>query len=267
MMLTNIMRPGNLEKIVLAEYTQLSRSRLPDFFSKRFVVGYGPKSRLPCMGLGAVLALMFLAGCGPPGPRALHRGDRLIQEGQYEEAIDPLKDAVINLSHLPLVQARAYNLLGVAEQGAGHLQPAWQAYQQALKLDRNLAIVDYNLGCLALQQGDFPAAISSLTTFITLHPRDADGYARLGDAYLHYSLQVSPRERARQFENAWNSYNAAGKDFTVVRGRSMRWGWPNWNAARVRRRRNPVKYAVRAFQTALERSSSYPLAAAQPGNC
>ncbi len=133
---------------------------------------FAPTSRGPrggLAGLGAVAALVVLTGCGPPGPAALHKGDRLVQDGKFEEAIPPLKEATQLLAHsAPAVQARAWNLLGLANQGSGQIGLALQSYQQALKLDRNLAVVDYNIGCLHLQQSNYPAAIVALTTYTTL---------------------------------------------------------------------------------------------------
>ena len=130
LMLTIIMRRGNFAKFPRARRAQ---------------------SRL----FAGVLALLVLTGCGPPGVRALHRGDRLVQDGQYADAIEPLQQAAADLAKTsPLAASRAQNLLGVAQQATGHPGPAWQAYQQALKLDRNLAVVDYNLGCLEIQQSD-----------------------------------------------------------------------------------------------------------------
>src|SRR5436190_21776831 len=39
----------------------------------------------------AFLALMIICGCTPPGPRALLKGERLILEGKYEHAVEPLR--------------------------------------------------------------------------------------------------------------------------------------------------------------------------------
>src|SRR5581483_5192265 len=119
-MLTTILRPGQLAK-------SASRLSLPLFF--------------------ALASVAFWTGCGPPGPAALHKGDQLIQDGDYEGAIGQLKEATQLLGHYPpVVQAHAWNLLGLANQDAGHAGPALQAYEQALKLNRNLAAVDYNIG-------------------------------------------------------------------------------------------------------------------------
>ena len=39
------------------------------------------------------LILLLFCGCKPPGPRALLKGERLIQEGQYEQAVQSLQVA------------------------------------------------------------------------------------------------------------------------------------------------------------------------------
>jgi hypothetical protein len=47
-------------------------------------------------GKGAIFFLalaVMLAGCTPPGPKALLKGRELIQEGRYPEAVDELKTA------------------------------------------------------------------------------------------------------------------------------------------------------------------------------
>ena len=233
MMLTIIMRRGNFAK--------LARARRP-------------QNRL-CAGM---LALLVLTGCGPPGVRALHRGDRLVQEGQYADAIEPLQEAAADLTKTsPLAASRADNLLGVAQQATGHPGPAWQAYQQALKLDRNLAVVDYNLGCLEIQQSNYPAAIASLTSYTTLRPHESDGYSRLGDAHLHLSFLLNPRDRAREYEAALVAYETAEKILPSAETANAP------GMASLQRRTGPptpdeIRAAVHAFQTALDRSSNYP---------
>src|ERR1700753_2974715 len=56
-----------------------------------------------------------LTGCRPPGPRALLDGQRLIEHGQYSEAVDRLKTATSLLS----TNAQAWNYLGLAYHLAG----------------------------------------------------------------------------------------------------------------------------------------------------
>src|SRR5260221_5778212 len=39
------------------------------------------------------LLVLCLCGCAPPGPRALLKGERLIRQGKYEQAIQSLQEA------------------------------------------------------------------------------------------------------------------------------------------------------------------------------
>src|SRR2546422_10661192 len=93
--------------------------------------------------LGVVLTA-GLAGCMPPGPRAVVDGERLMREGKYDRAVQELKTATELLPQ----NAKAWNYLGLAYHHAGQWTNATQAYRRALRLDQNLAAARYNLGCL-----------------------------------------------------------------------------------------------------------------------
>src|SRR5712692_6107632 len=110
------------------------------------------------------LALLLICGCTPPGPRALLKGQRLIREGKYEEAIESLQTA----TRLLPKNAQAYNHLGLALHGNRQFGPALAAYQKALALDHNLAAARFNLGCLLLEQNDPAGALEHLTSFTLL---------------------------------------------------------------------------------------------------
>src|SRR2546430_8796028 len=96
------------------------------------------------------IAMLLLCGCTPPGPRALLKGQRLIQEGKYEQAVESLQMAARALS----TNAQAYNHLGLALHGSRQYGRALAAYQKALELDHKLAAARYNMGCLLLEQND-----------------------------------------------------------------------------------------------------------------
>src|SRR5258706_5307246 len=85
-------------------------------------------------------------GCAPPGPRALLKGERLIRQGKYEQAIQSLQEA----TRLLPKNAQAYNHLGLALHVNKQLAPALAAYQKALALDHKLAAAHHNEGCLYL---------------------------------------------------------------------------------------------------------------------
>jgi tetratricopeptide (TPR) repeat protein len=206
----------------------------------------------------AVISVASLTACGPPGPRDLHKGERLIESGDFAGAIPVLNEAVQLLRGAPpVVQANAWNLLGLAYHGAGQSDAAARAYLEALKLDRNLWAVDYNLGCLRLEQTNFPGAIDYLTTYTTSHPKDANGFLLLGRARLKSALERASSEKIRQLqlENARLDYEYAEK----LRGTAEA-----CNALGVIEllRRNPstepVKMSVSFFQLALQREPHYP---------
>jgi tetratricopeptide (TPR) repeat protein len=167
------------------------------------------------LGLAAA-ACLFLTACGPPGPRALHRGDREVQEGKFGDAIATLSTATNFLAHdatpNPELMARAYNLMGLAWHGAGDFQKAGWSYRQALLADRNFAEADYNLGCLAFEQGNYADARDYMTTFTTQRPASLEGLLKLGAADYHLAIQSSfAVEKTRQFDNAKKALESAQK--------------------------------------------------------
>jgi tetratricopeptide (TPR) repeat protein len=207
------------------------------------------------------LAIVLAAGltaCGPPGARDLRKGERLIQGGDFAGAIPVLTDGLQALRDAPpSVQAGAWNLLGLAYHGAGQWDAASRAYLQALKLDRDLWVADYNLGCLRLEQTNFSGAIDYLTTYTTSHPKDVNGFILLGRARLKLAMEHPASERIRQLqlENARLDYEYAEH----LRGTAEA-----CNALGLieLQRRAPgadaVKAAVSLFRLALQRDPHYP---------
>src|SRR6266446_2534745 len=129
----------------------------------------------------AMLALsLVLCGCTPPGPRALLKGQRLIGQGKYEQAVPVLQEA----TRLLPKTAQAYNHLGLALHGTKQFAPALAAYKKALALDHKLAAAHYNLGCLYLEQNDPASATEELTSYTLLQSGSVDGWLKLGNAQL-----------------------------------------------------------------------------------
>ena len=89
-----------------------------------------------------------------PVPRALLKGKKLLERGDYAAAVAQFKTATTLLA----TNAQAWNYLGVACQYAGQPADAAAAYQRALTLDRDLVEAHYNLGCLWLEQNKPDAA-------------------------------------------------------------------------------------------------------------
>ncbi len=156
------------------------------------------------------LAVMVMGagfGCAPAGARALRKGEKLIQEGKYSEAVKKFEEAT---KELP-TNAKAWNHLGLGYQYAGEPKKAAQAYQQALTLDRNLAVARLNLGSLYLEQRNFLGAITELTTFVQLEPKNPDGWLKLGSAQMQYASLFSGAEKTRQLDAAKKSLDFSQK--------------------------------------------------------
>ncbi len=139
----------------------------------------------------AVAGWMLILGCTPSGPRALLDGQHLRQTGKFSEAVEKLTLAT---SLIP-TNALAWHELGLAAQSAGQAATAVRAYRQALTLTRDSdlqASARYNLGCLYLDQTNFPAAVDELKAYTLLQPQAVEGWYRLGLASL----------RARKFDDA-----------------------------------------------------------------
>ncbi len=212
------------------------------------------RRNLPALAVIAAAGTL-LTSCSPPGASDLREGERDIKAGQFDAAIAPLIQATHILSSAPpAVQSKAWNLLGLAYQDAGQLDAASQAYLAALKLDHNREAVDFNLGCLRMEQGNFPGAIDYLTTCVALNPRGVNSYLKLGAARYHLALEQTGAEKARQMEGARHEFEMAEK----VR--------PTAEAANAigimeLQRRNGGMEAARAaavaFQTALQRDPLY----------
>jgi tetratricopeptide (TPR) repeat protein len=186
----------------------------------------------------ALALLVFLVACGPPGPRALLKADRLIQEGKYRQALQELEAARPYLERDP----RLWNWFGLAYQGAGDAPHAVEAYQQALKLDRSSNLVHvahYNLGCLYLEQGNALAAVNEFRSFCLLSNS------------LPALLKLAQAEsQSKQFDAAERSFGAVLRlrpgDPTALNGLGL-----------LNAQRNHLREAIQYFQAALRYDPQY----------
>ena len=126
------------------------------------------------------LVALLLTGCQPAGPKALLLGEKYINQGDYEKALRHLTRASVLIPEQPQV----WNHLGLAYQGLNQPVKAADAYQRALRIDRNQSAPRYNLGLLYMEQGHFPQAISELAAFVSMRTNSAPGYVKLGTVLL-----------------------------------------------------------------------------------
>jgi tetratricopeptide (TPR) repeat protein len=149
------------------------------------------KNRVVCGILCIIAPAVLFMGCGPPGPRALLDGKRLLDKGQYAQAIERLKSATTLLS----TNANAWNYLGVAYHRAGQPTNAVVAYQKALILNRDLLEARFNLGCLWLEQDNADAAKAEFTAYTLRRPNAPEGWTKLGFAQLR-SRDIAAAEKS-----------------------------------------------------------------------
>ncbi|HEY3915813.1 MAG TPA: tetratricopeptide repeat protein [Verrucomicrobiae bacterium] len=186
----------------------------------------------------------------------MRRGERDIKAGNYLEAVERLKEAAQTLANAPHEQqSKAWNLLGMAYQGAVELDNASQAYAQALKLDHKNTAVDYNLGCLRLEQMNYQGAIDYLTTYVQLRPGDANGYLKLANARYHLALASAGAEKMRQLQNARVAYEDADKVKPTAEAAN---GLGMIELVRRGGGTETLRAAGGEFQTALQRDPDYP---------
>jgi tetratricopeptide (TPR) repeat protein len=185
---------------------------------------------------GFIAFAILLAGCTPAGPRALLQGRRLLEEGRSAEAVEKFQLA----TSLMATNAQAWNYLGVAYHSAGDATNAAQAYQQALKLNRDLVETHFNLGCLWLEQNRLENAKSELAAFTLRRGNIVEGWLKLGAAQL----------RSRE-------PGAAEKSF----GEALRLNQQNPEALNglgmIQMQRNRARDAAQFFNAALQQQSSY----------
>jgi tetratricopeptide (TPR) repeat protein len=187
----------------------------------------------------SLLALVLLStGCGPPGPRALLQGKRLMERGRYPEAVDRLKQAVSLLQ----TNAQAWNYFGLACHLAGQTTNAAQAYQNALALDRDLMEAHYNLGCLWLEQNRLENARAELTTYTMRRQTSAAGWLRLGTAQLRAARADSrPADLAAAEKSFHEALRASPQNPEALNGLGM---------VEIQRRR--TREAAQYFKDALK---------------
>ncbi|MGC3958953.1 MAG: tetratricopeptide repeat protein [Verrucomicrobiota bacterium] len=152
------------------------------------------KNRVPRMVLWLFGMVMLAAACSPTGPGALLAGKKSLEAGQLEAAIASLQTAV----RLLPTNAIAWNYLGVAYHQAGQWTNAASAYSQALRFNRDLLDVRFNLGCLLLEQNNPEAAAVELFAYTARRPNDTAGWAKLGQAQQRGSNLVEAEKSFRE---------------------------------------------------------------------
>ena len=150
------------------------------------------RNKLHGMALAVASAgVLLLPGCQPSGEEALVRGDRELQAGRPQEAIQHFELAA---SKLP-TEGQVWNRLGLAYHAAGRLPDAQKAYLRALEFNRNLFDVRFNLGELLLELNQPREAEAEFRTYLNA----SSDNARNPDAWRGVGLALQAQ---RQYPNA-----------------------------------------------------------------
>ena len=190
---------------------------------------------------------VLLAGCGPPGPRALLDGRKLLDQGRYPQAVAQLEYATSLLKS----NAQAWNYLGLAYHRAGQPTNAVAAYHHALQFDRNLAEAHFNLGCLWLEQKKFDAAKEQFTTYTMQRSQSVGGFLKLGEAHYH-ARESAPSEEAFQKALRLSPTNPAPSSVAALQKAEALNG-----LGLVQLQRNRPRDAAQRFSEALKLDPNY----------
>lgn len=140
-----------------------------------------------------VCTAFLLVGCQPPGPKSLLLGEKYLEQGDYQKALKHLTRASELMDEHPQV----WNHLGLAYHGVNQPTKAVEAYQRAIRIDRNLPAPHYNLGVLLLEQNHLPQAVAELNSFVNLQTNSSLGWTKLGTALVRLK-RADDAERALQ---------------------------------------------------------------------
>jgi tetratricopeptide (TPR) repeat protein len=190
--------------------------------------------------LGVLLvAATCMTGCGPPGPRALLEGKRLVEQGQYAAAVDKLNQATEQMA----TNAQAWNYLGLACHLAGQPDAAASAYEKALRLDHDLIVAHYNLGCVLLEQNrpdKLDAARNEFTAFTLHQGNSASGWVKLG------TVELRQRDTAAAEKSFWQALQISSNNPEALNGLGL-----------VELQLNRHRDAVACFENALAQQPNY----------
>ena len=141
------------------------------------------------------------ADAAPLPQSALEEAAGDIQKSKAAEACTILREYL--KTHAP--NARAWNLLGVAEAERKHSTEAEGAFRTALKLDARLLAANENLGLLLFQKSDFAGAARYLGNAADLASRRPAVRFNLGVALLRSGQAQAARNQFVGLEAAWGN--------------------------------------------------------------
>ncbi len=83
---------------------------------------------------------------------------------------------------------------------------AFVMYEKAIRVNAKFAPAYYNYALLLLEKKQFDKSVAQLNRFITLEPRNPQGYSKLADVYSKMA-DVNPQEKLKYYETAIANVN------------------------------------------------------------
>jgi tetratricopeptide (TPR) repeat protein len=114
-----------------------------------------------------------------------------LEQGRSEAAVERLEAA----TRLMTTNAQAWNYLGLAYHHSRQPDKAIEAYRRALKLNNNVVVVHFNLGCALLEQNKLELARDELTTYTFREGKSVAGWIKLGTVQLRLH-EIGSAERS-----------------------------------------------------------------------
>jgi tetratricopeptide (TPR) repeat protein len=146
----------------------------------------------------------------------LNLGTAYIGKGDNQNAVAAFR----KVTELAPNSAQAWAQYGSVLGATGASAPAKAAYEKALSIDANMAAALRGRGYLLLVEKQYPQAIADLRRAADLDPKNADGWAWLGQAY-HNSGSVADARACYEKAIAIDPNNAAAQEgLALIAGKS-----------------------------------------------
>ena len=189
--------------------------------------------------LGLLPPISSLAGQRSLSPQELAQGQRWLQQGRYQQAIEVFEKAI----RLDPAADAIYHNLAFAYRKINQYDKSLSAYRAAIRLDPGYAPSYYGMGLTYNLMGKYQEAISPLQTAIRLDPKSDASYHNLGLAYREsgqYTKAIGAYEHATRLDPSY-----APSHFGL--------GFSHWKLGRD-------EQAIAAFKKAIELQSDHAAA-------
>lgn len=147
-------------------YDTTTRAFDPAYSRNYIIIHLNPLTAKPSTAPGLVSAETTDRNVAPKAKEVYEAALKLIQAGQYEEALQPLKQAI----SLQPDYFHAYNDLGVVYMKLNQLDKAAEALRHAIKINDSIYLPQLNLALVFNKLGKYKEAVERLTKLESSHP-------------------------------------------------------------------------------------------------